>query len=64
MKDLALGILKKHGIACAAELVLLVALPAVKDYVKNTPNPVDDVIEAALEDSVKKAIADLVAKAA
>jgi len=59
MKDVqaqALEVVKKHGKAMAAELISVVAFPALAKVVKDTATPIDDVLLAALEAPLKAEI--------
>ncbi|HQZ60247.1 MAG TPA: hypothetical protein PLQ39_11270 [Acinetobacter sp.] len=52
----ALEVVKKHGKAMAAELVTVVAFPALQTVVKESATPIDDVLLAALEAPLKAEI--------
>lgn len=52
----ALEVVKKHGKAMAAELVSVVAFPALAKVVKDSATPIDDVLLAALEAPLKAEI--------
>lgn len=55
-------IVLKHGKAMGEELLVEVAFPALKQVVADTKSPIDDVVLMALEEPLKKAILDLLAK--
>ena len=61
-QEQALEILKKHGKQMAIELLTLAAWPAIEKSVKDSATPIDDVVLAALEAPVKKAIEDAINK--
>lgn len=58
LKDLAI----KHGIAFAKEALIETAFPALKVAVEKSESKIDDVVLAALEEPLKKALIDLVDK--
>lgn len=55
-------IAKKHGVAFAKEALVELAFPALKEAVKKTATPIDDVVLAALEEPLKKAITEQLEK--
>jgi hypothetical protein len=57
-KEIAL----KHAKACAIELVEKVAIDALKEAVKKTNTPFDDIAVAALEAPLKQALIDALNK--
>ena len=61
LKVVAEEIAKKHGKAMAVELIQAAIFPALEEAVKKSPTPIDDVVLAALEEPLKKAMMDLVA---
>lgn len=46
----------KHGKAMAKEMVLEVVLPAIEEAVALSPSPIDDMVVAALKESVVNAV--------
>lgn len=58
LKDIAI----KHGVGMAEELVVELAFPALEQVVKESSSPIDDVVLAALEEPLKKALLDALAK--
>lgn len=52
----ALEVVKKYGKLMAADLVTIVAFPALAKVVKDTATPIDDVLLAALEAPLKAEI--------
>lgn len=52
----------KHGKAFVNEALVEVAFPALQEAVKVSSSPIDDVVLAALEEPLKKAILDLINK--
>jgi hypothetical protein len=58
LKDIAV----KHGVNLAEELVVELAFPALQQVVKESSSPIDDVILSALEEPLKKALLDALAK--
>ena len=51
-----LEVVKKYGKLMAAELVTVVAFPALQTVVKESSTPIDDVLLAALEAPLKAEI--------
>jgi hypothetical protein len=58
LKDIAV----KHGVGLAEELIVELAFPALQQVVKESSSPIDDVILSALEEPLKKALLDALAK--
>lgn len=58
-QDKAVEIAVKHAKAMAKEEVEAVVLPAMEEYVKSTPTPVDDLFYQGLKDVIVKAVAGL-----
>lgn len=56
LKEIALELAKKHGVAFAEELLTQIAFPLIEKVVKESATPIDDVILAALEPKLKEAI--------
>ena len=52
----------KHAKALALDMVVVVAFPALKQVVKESASPIDDMVLAALEEPLKKALLDLIDK--
>jgi hypothetical protein len=63
LKDQLVEIAKKHGVALAKDLALVIAFPALKAAVAKSETKIDDVVLAALEAPLKEALEELLAKA-
>lgn len=53
-------VLAKKAKEAALEIVSMQVFPALKKVVAESPSPIDDVVLAALEEPLKKALIDLV----
>lgn len=58
MAQQAVDILKKHGKAMVAEMVVELLEPAVNEMVKKSQTPIDDVLAAAMLPALKAAMLD------
>ncbi len=63
LKDQVVELSKKHGVAFAKDLALVIAFPALKAAVAKSETKIDDVVLAALEAPLKEALEELLAKA-
>ena len=57
----AIGV--KHGLQIAEEIAVELVFPALEEAVKASATPIDDAVLALLEEPLKKALTDLLAKA-
>jgi hypothetical protein len=55
-------IVLKHGKAMVQELVVELGFPELEKIVADSPQKIDDLVLAAMEEPLKKAILDLLAK--
>lgn len=62
VKEQALEIVKKHGVAMALELIDVVAVPALEEAAKRSETPIDDILLAALKEPLKETLKELIGK--